>query len=97
MNAYKKLKIEPYDVMDACMTDEQRKGFYRGNIIKYIMRMEEKGQEYSDVCKALDYCQKLKEWEENHQSDFTVRARKILKTIHDGGMVPRSEIEKLLR
>lgn len=99
MNAYKTLNIEPYDVMDACMTPEQIKGFYRGNIIKYIMRMEAKGQEVSDVRKALDYCRKLLEWEEkyNARAGFAKRAKQMLGAIHDGGTIPRKEIEQLLK
>lgn len=99
MNAYDKLGIAPYDVMTACMTPEQQKGFYRGNVIKYIMRMEEKGQEYSDVCKALDYCKKLKEWEEKYadSTDFKTQAKAMLETIYNGGTIPRQDIEKLLK
>ena len=56
---YKKHPIQPFDVIKQCFSFEERKGFYRGNVLKYIMRMNDKGQEESDAQKALAYCQEL--------------------------------------
>lgn len=56
---YKKHPIQPFDVIKQCFSFEERKGFYRGNVLKYIMRMNDKGQEENDAKKALAYCQEL--------------------------------------
>ena len=63
---YKKHSIQPFDVIDECFTLEEQKGFYRGNVLKYIMRMNDKGQTADDAKKALAYCQKLNELYENN-------------------------------
>ena len=39
---------------------EEYMGFIKGNIIKYVVRCDKKGQGVSDVNKALDYCKLLK-------------------------------------
>lgn len=39
---------------------EEYIGFIKGNIIKYVVRCDKKGQGVSDVKKALDYCALLK-------------------------------------
>jgi len=57
-NHYKQMVIEPWDVIDL-WPDEQRKGFYRGNIIKYAMRIGSKDQELKEAIKLLHYAQKL--------------------------------------
>lgn len=57
-NHYKQMLIEPWDVIDL-WPDEQKKGFYRGNIIKYAMRIGSKDQELKEAIKLLNYAQKL--------------------------------------
>ena len=52
-------KIEPIDAMASWMTPEELKGFYRGNIIKYIARAGKKGDAIDDYKKALDYLERL--------------------------------------
>ena len=56
---YKSMRVEPWDVIDGCFTKEQAKGYYRGNVIKYVMRAGKKGSEIEDLKKAAHYLQKL--------------------------------------
>lgn len=57
---YKDLKIQPWDVIDTWPLD-QRIGFYRGNALKYLMRMGSKDVREVEVAKAHHYTQKLLE------------------------------------
>lgn len=52
---YKKAAMQPIEVMQAVMTQEQFEGFLLGNIIKYRMRMDFKGQKEEDRRKANLY------------------------------------------
>lgn len=56
---YKSMHVEPWDVIDGCFTKEQAKGYYRGNVIKYVMRAGRKGSEVEDLKKAAHYLEKL--------------------------------------
>lgn len=57
---YKDKKVQPWDVIDSCMSKEEAVGFYRGNIIKYTMRCNDKGG-IEDLKKAQHYMVKLLE------------------------------------
>ncbi len=57
---YKDMAIEPWDVVDGWPI-EQRIGYYRGNAIKYLLRMGSKDVSEREVRKAEHYCQKLAE------------------------------------
>lgn len=46
---YKSMGVEPWDVIDGCFTKEQAKGYYRGNVLKYLMRAGRKGNELEDL------------------------------------------------
>lgn len=52
---YKKAAMQPIEVMQTLLSPEQFEGFLLGNIIKYRMRAQFKGQEVSDHEKALQY------------------------------------------
>ena len=52
---YEKSAMQPLEVMQAIMTEEQFKGFLLGNCIKYCMRKNYKGQHDSDEYKARQY------------------------------------------
>ena len=52
---YEKSAMQPLEVMQAIMTEEQFKGFLLGNCIKYRMRKNYKGQHDSDEYKARQY------------------------------------------
>ena len=55
---YKEVPIQPWAVIDTWPL-EQRIGFYRGNLLKYTMRMGTKDASEVDIRKAGHYAQKL--------------------------------------
>ena len=57
---YKNMGVEPWSVVDSWPI-EQRIGFYRGNALKYIMRIGSKDEAATEVAKAQHYIQKLVE------------------------------------
>jgi hypothetical protein len=57
---YKAMGVEPWDVVDTWPL-EQRIGYYRGNALKYIMRMGSKDQSNQEIEKGLHYLEKLVE------------------------------------
>jgi len=57
---YVAMQVTPWDVIDTWPI-EQRIGFYRGNALKYIMRMGSKDQSDQEVQKGLHYLEKLVE------------------------------------
>jgi Protein of unknwon function (DUF3310) len=61
---YKKMAIEPWEVMQAVLTHEEWVGFLKGNIIKYSMRQGRKVDAHDDGEKAKHYLAKLAEVEE---------------------------------
>ena len=52
---YKKAAMQPIEVMQTLLSPEQFEGFLLGNVIKYRMRAQFKGQEVSDHEKAKQY------------------------------------------
>jgi len=54
-NHYVASAMQPIQVMQAIMTPEQFRGFLLGNIIKYRIRCNHKGQHDSDIAKSLQY------------------------------------------
>ena len=79
---YKKHTIEPFDVIRECFPLQEQKGFYRGNVLKYIMRMDDKGQTQDDVKKALAYCQKLNELYEQYGDEVDKSSLFAIKDCH---------------
>lgn len=57
---YKDLTIQPWDVVDTWPL-EQRIGFYRGNALKYLMRMGAKDEQAVEAGKGQHYLEKLLE------------------------------------
>lgn len=57
---YRSKAVQPWDVIDSCMSKEEAVGFYRGNVIKYTMRCNDKGG-VEDLKKARHYMDKLLE------------------------------------
>ena len=55
---YKDMSIQPWEAMEAWMTEEQFKGFLLGNVIKYVARFQDKGGKL-DLQKAKHYLDKL--------------------------------------
>jgi hypothetical protein len=57
---YKKMGIQTWDVVDT-WSREQRIGYYRGNALKYVMRLGNKDAEIQEAGKAIHYLEKLVE------------------------------------
>jgi len=55
---YKNMGVEPWDVVDSWPL-EQRIGYYRGNVLKYTMRMGSKDENLQELNKASHYLKKL--------------------------------------
>ena len=66
---YKNLAIEPWDVV-ATWTYNEQVGFYRGNVLKYLLRAFSKGKPLQDLNKAAHYLQKLIEVVAKEQEDW---------------------------
>lgn len=57
---YKGMGVEPWDVIDTWPI-EQQIGYYRGNALKYVMRIGSKDDMEIEAGKAMHYLQKLVE------------------------------------
>ena len=57
---YTSKEIQPWDAIQAWMSEEQFEGYIRGNVIKYLSRYPDKGGRL-DVEKAKHYIDKLLE------------------------------------
>ncbi len=57
---YKDMGVQPWAVIDTWPL-EQRIGFYRGNLLRYTMRMGSKDAAVQEIGKAGHYAQKLAE------------------------------------
>ena len=57
---HKQMAVQPWDVVDGWPL-EQRIGYYRGNALKYLMRMGSKDQDAQEVAKGRHYIEKLLE------------------------------------
>jgi len=58
---YTSKSVQPWEAMEAWMTEEQFKGFLKGNVIKYLARCDDKGGKI-DLEKARHYLDKLIEF-----------------------------------
>lgn len=56
-----KTGIDAHDVMLEFFSNSELKGFYKGNVIKYLIRAGRKldNSELEDLGKAIDYLEKL--------------------------------------
>lgn len=54
--------IQPIVYMQYVLTQEEMKGFLKGNIIKYVSRAGKKGEEEGDIKKAAVYARWLDEY-----------------------------------
>lgn len=57
---YKRMGVSPWEVVDTWPIAEQI-GFYRGNALKYTMRLHDKDTPVENIQKAAHYCNKLAE------------------------------------
>ena len=67
---YKKLKVQPWDVVDTWPI-EQQIGYYRGGALKYIMRMGHKDIAIQEIGKGIHYLEKLTECLHRQQEEST--------------------------
>lgn len=67
---YKKLKVQPWDVVDTWPI-EQQIGYYRGGALKYIMRMGNKDISIQEIGKGIHYLEKLTECLHRQQEENT--------------------------
>lgn len=47
--------IECIDAIRASMSEEEYKGYLKGNVLKYLWRYKQKGKPYEDLMKADTY------------------------------------------
>ena len=59
-NHYVDMRVQPWDVVDTWPL-EKRIGFYQGNALKYIMRLDYKDDRKTNAAKALHLLKKLVE------------------------------------
>tara|TARA_B100000073_G_C23352408_1_gene419428 strand:- start:164 stop:511 length:348 start_codon:yes stop_codon:yes gene_type:complete len=57
---YREGFIECIDAIQASMSDEEFKGYCKGNVLKYIWRYNYKGKAFEDISKSEYYLKKLK-------------------------------------
>jgi hypothetical protein len=62
---YKTMDVQPWQAMEAWMSEEEFMGFLRGNVIKYVARCARKNG-LEDLHKARHYLDKLIEFELAH-------------------------------
>jgi len=55
---YTAKSVQPWEAMESWMSEEQFKGFLKGNVIKYMARCDDKGGKI-DLEKARHYLDKL--------------------------------------
>lgn len=60
--------VQPWDAMQDWMPPHQMLGFLRGNVIKYLARMDKKGDPLGDAQKAAHYARKMVAFMEEHCS-----------------------------
>lgn len=58
---YKRMTVQPWELMEAVLTYEEFVGYLKGNAIKYLMRDGNKPGADKDAEKAKHYLQKLEE------------------------------------
>lgn len=56
---YTRLSVQPWDAMQAWMTQHEFEGYLKGNVVKYLAR--DKGNRLEDYKKAQHYLDKLVE------------------------------------
>lgn len=59
---------ESIEFLEAVATHEQFEGFLRLNAMKYLIRYPHKGQAASDLAKAEDYIQRLRDHVSKHRT-----------------------------
>ena len=60
---YTKGTMECLDVIKACLSSSEFRGFLKGNVLKYLYRKGDKGDALEDLNKSCWYAKKLAEQE----------------------------------
>lgn len=58
-NHYTQHAVQPIEIMQMYLSKEEFEGFLKGNVIKYSLRANYKGQKQKDVDKAYQYAKWL--------------------------------------
>ena len=61
---YNKGTLECLDVIKACLSSSEFRGFLKGNVLKYMYRKGDKGDALEDLNKACWYAKKLEQEKE---------------------------------
>lgn len=56
---YRQGEIECIDAIQAALTPEEFRGYCKGNVFKYLWRMNHKGRSIEDARKSLWYLERL--------------------------------------
>jgi hypothetical protein len=80
---YTQLRVQPWEAMQAWMSDEEFIGFLRGNAIKYLARAGKKapnevGSRLEDVQKAQHYLTKLVDVLSGTQSETFLKKMHVM-------------------
>ena len=67
---YNMTAFEAIDIIKASMTSEEFRGYLKGNILKYLIRYNHKGNPETDLGKANWYLDKLTGEVEKDELDF---------------------------
>lgn len=59
-NHYSKMKITPWEFLESCLTEEELRGYFKGEAIVYLAREQAKGGP-QDVSKARHVLQRLEQ------------------------------------
>lgn len=82
---YKESAIEPILLMATLLTENEFKGFIKGNMIKYSLRAPYKGQQESDTYKARWYSALLDYLQQDDAYEGTVSiTRRFMKKVELG-------------
>lgn len=66
---YKQGDIECIDAIRAALTDEEWRGYCKGNVMKYLWRSQHKGAKIQDEKKAQWYLNRMVENESSVEGD----------------------------
>ena len=61
--------LELLDILEAKLSREQARGFYLGNILKYLLRADHKGSRTRDLSKAAFYLDRLQHFDSQDHND----------------------------
>lgn len=60
---YTRHSPQPIEILAEYLSKDEMKGYLKGNVLKYLLRSEEKGTELQDYAKGLQYMKWLVSFE----------------------------------